>query len=139
MSPWLPDAAAVGLTANAFIIALAIMDRLISPRTKTIRLERSVSDVLSVGTRNPVTLRATNRSRFALTVELSDVPPEPSRLEGMPARIKLPGGKPRELTYQLRPGKRGRSKFAGVYLRFRTRFGLWGLMARRALETPAKS
>jgi len=135
---WIPQGLQIGLAANLVLVVLAVLDRLISPPLRRVEVVREVSEVLSVGTRNPVTLRVTNHTRGRLTVELADVVPEPSRTTGLPAELRVPAGKTREHTYHLTPNRRGRNQFAALYVRFPSRLGLWTLMERRALETPVR-
>ncbi len=137
-SPWVPVGLQVGLTLNVFVIALAVLDLLVSGSPRRVRVDREVSDVLSVGTRNPVTLRVENRNAQRLSLELMDAPPTPSRTDGLPARLRVPARKTREITYHVTPGQRGRSQFPELHLRFPTRLGLWTLMQRRPLQTPVK-
>ena len=57
---WWPWLAEVGLIANLVLAAVAAADALLTPSPRLISVTREVSDVLSVGARNPVTLSATN-------------------------------------------------------------------------------
>lgn len=133
-----PDGVRVGTMANLLILVVALLDRVLSPSPRRLVVERLVSDVLSVGSRNPVTLRVENRAQTAVRVELVDTPPEPCRTTGLPARMKVPAGRAREVTYHLWPGRRGRGQFGELYLRFRSRLGLWTLADTRPIRTDVK-
>ena len=69
-SVWIPEGLAVGLAANLVLVALAVADRLLTPSAGQVQISREVSEVLSVGTRNPVVLRVANRSSVRVDVEL---------------------------------------------------------------------
>ncbi|MCZ6795706.1 MAG: DUF58 domain-containing protein [Planctomycetota bacterium] len=133
-----PELASLGLVANLVLVAIAVADLLLTPSTRQIELERETSEVLSVGTENPVSLRAVNRSQHHLEVELTDEPPRPSRTEGLPLRMELTPWKARSASYRLVPRRRGQNRFDAVHLRFASRLGLWTLMERRPLPLPVK-
>lgn len=137
-SPWVPAALVVGLAANVVVVALALVDLLITPSPGRVVVTRELAPVLSVGARNPVRLRVESRARLPLRVELSDSPPQPSRVEGLPARVRVPGHRARELSYTLTPGRRGRHRFGPVYLRFPSRLGLWLRSEERPLDQEVK-
>lgn len=138
LSYWYPEGVRMGTLANLFLLTLAVLDRVLTPGPRRIGIERHVSDVLSVGSRNPVTLRVENRSGATLRLEILDAPPEPSRTVGLPLRLKIGPRRAREVTYHVHPGRRGRSRFAAVYLRYPSRLGLWTLQQSRPLETQVK-
>ncbi|MDY0002239.1 MAG: DUF58 domain-containing protein [Polyangia bacterium] len=137
-APWYPEGIQLGTMANLFILTLAILDRVLTPSPRRIALERRVSDVLSVGTPNPVTLRVENRSGQTLRLELLDAAPEPSRTIGLPLRLKIPSKRTREVTYHLRPGQRGKGIFSALHLRYPSRLGLWTLQQTRPIRTEVK-
>ena len=130
---WMPTWAVLGILVNLGIGLTAIIDLLISPRTRRVRVEREFAPVFSVGKFNRVTLRAVQRSAVAIRVEFSDEPPQPGQVEGLPAELLLEPGRAAELTYDFEPFRRGRFTFGAVYLRFETRLGLWMRDERREL------
>ncbi len=128
-----PSFAFFGLLANIAVAIVAIADLVISPPTAAIVVEREVSDVLSVGTRNRVTIRASNRSASPIEVEFHDETPVPGHVEDLPAAIELEPWKERELDYWFEPHRRGKNRFEAVHLRFMTRLGLWTRVERRPM------
>ena len=131
---WMPPAAELGILADAVVLLVAALDILFTPPPRRLEVAREVSEVLSVGARNPVTLVVVNRSRYALEAEITDEPPEPSNTDGLPVTLALPPWKERRAVYHLEPRRRGRNRFRAVHLRYRTRLGLWCRMERRPLE-----
>lgn len=135
---WLSELTQVGLAANLVIVAAAAADLLLTPRPRVIEVVREVSQVLSVGAVNRVTLQIANRSELPMAVELTDEPPQPSEMSGLPATVELSPWKEKSLTYDLVPQQRGPSGFAAVHLRYGSRFGLWTILERRPLPSPVR-
>lgn len=137
-SVWISEGLQVGLAANLVLVALALADRLWTPPPERIQITREVSEVLSVGTRNPVVIRLANRTSARVDVEIVDAPPEPSLTQGLPLTLRVPAGRTRERTYHLTPQRRGRSSFSSMYVRYPSRMGLWTMMQRRPIETAVR-
>jgi len=139
---WIPPAVGLGVLANLIIVLLAVIDLMITPSTRHIDIEREVSEVLSIGTRNTVVLRvifrAKNRSGSELSVTVTDEPPEPCSTENLPLRFTLLPWKAQAATYRLQPRRRGRNRFSSIHLCFVSRMGFWTLMERRPLPFPVK-
>jgi len=138
LSAFVPGAAAIGILVDLVLLAFAAADLLVTPSPRRIAVEREASEVLSVGAENPVRIRAQNRSRVTVTVEIRDEPPEPSETDGLPVRLVLSPWKVTEAVYRLRPRQRGRRRFSAVHLRYPSRFRLWTLMERRPLVEEVK-
>ena len=124
----------LGLLLNVLLLGTAALDLFVTPRARRIRISRHVSEVLSVGARNPVELRLLNQSKTSLELEVSDEPPEPGVTEGLPLRLSLPPWKERAALYHFEPQRRGHSRFANVHLRYRSFLGLWTIQDRRRLN-----
>jgi len=137
-SVWYSEGLQVGLAANLVLVALAVADRMWTTRAEQLQITREVSEVLSVGTRNPVVMRVFNRSAARVVLEIVDAPPEPSTSQGLPLTLRVPAGLTREATYHLTPQRRGRSSFSSVYVRYASRLGLWTMMQQRPIETPVR-
>lgn len=126
-----PNASRIGLSLLFGLLAVAVLDVLISPRLRTIEVYRETRDVLSVGARNSIRFFLRNTSRRAIEIQLHDEPPLPCDIDGLPATLVLEPGKIRHWTYHVTPQLRGQNHFGDVFLRCRSRFGLWTLLARR--------
>ncbi len=135
---WAPPLAAAGILGNMLLLALALADALATPSSRKVHIVREVAEVLSVGTRNPVALVATNKSRFPLHVELADSPPVPSSVSVPFLAIDLPPWKERSASYHVEPKRRGRNLFTSVHIRFKSLFGFWTVVEKRRLENPVR-
>ncbi len=130
-APW----ADVGLLAAALLAAAAAWDAVRSPSPTAVAVERDAAEVFSVGAPNLVTLHLTNRGAAPITVEIHDSPPTPGAVEGLPTRVSLGAGavaaeRTASATYHVTPHLRGARAFGCVFLRSRTRWGLWERHAR---------
>ncbi|MAT15334.1 MAG: hypothetical protein CMJ46_08705, partial [Planctomyces sp.] len=133
---WLPTATTVGQIGLVFLLVLLVVDLSLSPSFKQIRIERSVSEAMSVGVPNPVKLNIQNRNGQKVELRLHDEPPEPSTLEGLPARIVLRPQRETSITYHALPERRGPNAFGRLFLRMRSRFGFWQLFEERVINQP---
>jgi uncharacterized protein (DUF58 family) len=138
LGAWAPGIVTLGLTMNLIILGAALLDLLLTPAPRRILLARETSEVFSVGALNPVVLRATNQSPMPLEIELSDEAPQPGVTLDLPVVLALPPWKERSVTYHFEPQRRGTKSFPAMHLRYRSRFGLWTLAERRALETTVR-
>ncbi|HCP12684.1 MAG TPA: hypothetical protein DIT89_10150 [Planctomycetaceae bacterium] len=123
------------LLANLLLLGLAVVDLLISSSPHDIEVLRRISDVLSLGADNPAVLQVRNLSQQPLEIELHDDAGPLCAVERLPQSLELGVGKSGEVSYIVRPGRRGASVMPAVHLRFRTRLGLWVRQQERPLET----
>ena len=86
---WYPAFTLVGLAANGVLALVAGLDLYRTVRPDRFETLREVSNVLSVGAQNPVVLRLLSRAPGPMTLEVTDEPPEPSRVEGLPIEVEL--------------------------------------------------
>jgi uncharacterized protein (DUF58 family) len=135
---WAPPLILAGLALNCLLTVVAIVDYARTVRPDRIEALREVSEVLSVGVPNLVTLRLMNRGSQPLRVEVTDEPPDPSRTEGLPFACELVPQREVEAAYHVRPLKRGPNRFPRVHFRYPSPFGLWTRTARRALATEVR-
>lgn len=133
-SLWVPELRLLGWAYNGLVLAAAFADFLLTPSTGQVKVEREVSEVLSVGAWNPVKLLVENRTGRFLEVELNDEPPLPCEVRGLPARLDLEAGRERGLRYQVEPQARGQGEFLAVHLAFTGVLGLWRMQERRELH-----
>ena len=138
MGVWQRDIADLALIGNLILLAVAIADLVLSPAPHQIEAERKVSEVLSVGTNNPVELVLNNRSRRKLEVDVHSEPGDLCETEGLPQSVTLEPFKEESIRYKLRPLRRGPSELQGIHLRFRTFLGLWTRHDERELITPIR-
>jgi uncharacterized protein (DUF58 family) len=131
----LADAA---LIANLMVLLLALLDLLISPGPASLEITREISDVLSAGTSNPAALLIRNTSGHGIRITVHDDPGPHCTVEGLPQTVLVTPWKQVQVTYFVRPVRRGASAMVGVHLRYPTRLGLWMRHQIRPLETPLR-
>ncbi len=128
----------VALLANLLLLGVALVDLLISSVPEDVQIERRISDVLSLGADNPAVLQVRNASPYPLQIDLHDDPGPLCTVDRLPQTLELGAGKSGEVTYTVRPSRRGASVMPCVYLRFPTRLGLWTRQQQRPLVTPIR-
>ncbi|MGH7202760.1 MAG: DUF58 domain-containing protein, partial [Planctomycetaceae bacterium] len=128
----------VGVLLTLLVFALALVDLVVSPSLARVDVQRNVGEVLSVGARNPVRLLIKSRNPSTLWLEVHDEPPAPCETIDLPFTVELRPDRTREFTYHVVPHLRGRSEFGRVYLRARSRLGLWTLQDVRHLPQPVR-
>lgn len=128
----------VALLANLLLLGVALVDLLISSVPEDVQIERRISDVLSLGADNPAVLQVRNASPYPLQIDLHDDPGPLCTVDRLPQTLELGAGKSGEVTYTVRPIRRGASVMPCVYLRFPTRLGLWTRQQQRPLVTPIR-
>lgn len=137
-SIWVPGLRLIGTLLNVGLLSCAIVDRLVSPGLKWLKVSREVSPVLSVGAANPVLLHVFNQSSQSFDIELIDEYPQPATSSDFPLSLTVPPETERTAKYALQPQRRGRSRFDAVHLRTVSRLGMWMLQERRELPTDVR-
>ncbi len=135
LAAWSPEWVSLGVGLNLVLASLALADLLLTPPPARIGIVREVRDVLSTGAPNLVRLHLTSRALRPVELELTDEVPAPSRVEGLPQRLRLEPGQQVSVSYHLVPQRRGVNRFAAVHLRYPSRLGLWVRQQRRPLES----
>jgi uncharacterized protein (DUF58 family) len=126
-----PALTRVVLVADAAWALVAALDAVLGRRA-LVSVVREPPEVFSVGRANAVRLRIRSRSRRALTVQvMDDVPPDVTAI-GLPATVQLPPGGRADLTYHVRPSRRGSYRLGDHTVRYPTPLGLW----QRQLRLP---
>ena len=132
---WLPGGSAIDVSGrtladitlllNLVLVVIAGVDLLISAGPDDVSVEREISDVLSVGTANPVKLVLTSRSRLPLKLTVHDDPGELCETDRLPQEVRLDPWKEKTIQYVVTPLQRGATELSAVHLRFPTVLGLW--------------
>lgn len=133
-----PAIAATGELLTLLIAVVAALDLIVSPSLRKIEFERDCSEVMSVGARNAVRVKLRNRNRTSLTVEVHDEPPGPCTIFDLPARARLRPGRETSIQYHVTPHHRGKNGFGKLFLRCRSRLGLWTLTDERTEDRPIR-
>jgi len=122
-----------GIFANLVALAVAVYDLWHSTGLSRLDVAREAPPVMSVGARNVIRVWLNNRGRGELVVEIEDSPPQPAMVEGLPLVARLPSGGSRELHYHIVPQRRGAHEFGTLFVRTRSRLGLWNFQEQRGL------
>jgi len=117
------------------VLVLMVVELISVPRRNDFSIERKCGHIASLGKTQPVSLIVTHRGGRNQILEVRDGAEE--RLHPQPEELLLAiRAKSRSTVhYELRPTRRGRFELRSVYLRTRSRWGLW----QRTLEYPVLS
>jgi len=118
LQPWRLPAAALLFVALAY-------DYLQASHERPPELRRMLRSSIPVGVWSTVTLSLQNHGRRPLALCLHDHHPGDFEVEGMPVRHTIPAQRRLQLSYAIRPPRRGNAQFSGTDLFIRSPFGLW--------------
>ncbi len=106
------------LGADGVLLLLAITDAGIA-RSSRVEIERRPLDRLSIGRDNPVVLKVRPRAEGARACQLQIRDSYPPTMQGttMPLLADLTAREPTELTYTVRPNRRGEVSWGDIHLR----------------------
>ncbi|MEM1304167.1 MAG: DUF58 domain-containing protein, partial [Planctomycetota bacterium] len=110
---------------DGLLALVAVVDLLSIAKEGQFAVERQVGLTASLGQNHPVTLTVSNRDARDQPVWVRDGVPEGVAAEPDEFCVQLPARSRSTLRYQIKPERRGEFFFDGVYLRVRSRWGLW--------------
>ncbi len=113
----------VGLDSVA--LGLVVIDLAALPWKETLTAERQVGLIASLGGVHPVTLTISNLRQRDLTVWIRDGVPEALEADPEEFTVVLRGLSRSTVHYQMRASRRGAFTLSAVYLRVRSRWGMW--------------
>lgn len=119
------DVFPVVLAVDVAVVAVAAWDLFSLPSTKTFSAARECQRIASLRKTHRVTLTITNHGKRTQNVWIrDDVPPE---LDPLPDEfhVRTPGQSRSTLHYDLKAKRRGAFELTKVFLRVRSRLGLW--------------
>ena len=121
-----PAMLTVTFLIDLVLAVVVTIDLFTLPRHRDFTVKRELGRVASLAKRHQVRLWLVNQSQRPYEVDVRDdappiLRPDPDHFAALesPPRSRL------ELQYVLRPGRRGAFNLAEVYLRARSRWGLW--------------
>ena len=123
------------LSLDSLLITLAMVDLFTLGREKQFAVERQVGLIASLAKTHSVSLTITNRSGRDQPVWIRDGSPEELTAEPEEMVVRLPSQSRSTLQYLLRAKRRGAFELPAVYLRIRSKWGLW----QRILQIPVVS
>ena len=107
------------------LVVLAIGDFLTLPRERAFSAERQAMRIVSLGKNHPVTLTLTNHGQREFFLWVRDDLPEGFVATPEEFPLKVGARSRTTLRYELRAQRRGAFTLETVYLKVRSRFGLW--------------
>jgi len=113
------------LAFDGALVTLALADLLTMPSAGRFGVERQMMRVASLKKPHPVALTIVNRSSRAHSVWIRDGVPPPTVAEPDQMLVRLAPRSRATLRYSLKAGRRGVVEIGSVYLRLRSRLGLW--------------
>jgi uncharacterized protein (DUF58 family) len=125
------------LIADAALAVLAALDAVLG-RPVLVRAEREPPRIFSVGRANLVRLHLGSRSRRELVVLVNDDAAPGLVTQGLPKTVTLPAHGHAEVTYHVRPDRRGLYELGDHHLRWQTPLGLWWRQVRVASRHPVR-
>ena len=123
------------LALNAALLLMAIGDLLSLPRQGQFTVQRDTLRVASLKKSHPVAITIVNRGARSESIWIRDGLPPPLAAEPIELSLRLGPRSRATLRYQLRASRRGAFSLTQIYLRVRSRLGLW----QRFLIYPAES
>ena len=117
-------------------LSAVVLDLLTITGPSGLRVERQMLKSASLGGTHDVSLLLDNRSNRTQLIDVCDDLPPGLTAEPEMQRIVLEPGKRMEVEYKIRPLQRGSFAFKSVYLRLRSRVGLWQRQVNR--ECPSE-
>jgi uncharacterized protein (DUF58 family) len=125
----------VPLIVLDFVILVATIGDVIATLGDRLRVERSTSEIFSIGRPNVVTVTIRNRSPRTIDATIGDDPLGDALAEGLPARTPIAPHATIIVRYEITPTRRGPRRFRAVTVHYP---GPLGLCARRErFELPA--
>jgi uncharacterized protein (DUF58 family) len=124
------------LAYDALLLVLCVVDRSMTPKPKTFRLERRVEDTLSLGEANPVDLEILNSPAFSTRLEIRDEYPAGFRADRETCPLSVGPGVRGRVRYRVTPLARGEYGFGSIHFRYPSLLRLVHLAGK--VEQPKK-
>jgi len=132
----LPVLPVVGVGVMLALLALAVIDGLVSRSRDEVEVNRRVQDVLSLGAQNRVELTVHNRTSRELHLRVKDDPPTEFETPERMREIVLDPWERRTVAYTTTPRRRGDYEFDALHVRClsRLRLAWWQRRVEAARE-----
>jgi uncharacterized protein (DUF58 family) len=129
-----PSSILVPLGLDAALLALALVDFLVTPSPKKIEVARPLPYPLAVDRPNDISLEIANRTGRNVTMRIHDDIPRQCRTEDLPMTSRIPAGSGSRLLYRVTPVERGDGEFGDITFWLK---GVLGLVWKRG-RSPAR-
>jgi uncharacterized protein (DUF58 family) len=139
MGNWLSILVPVALLMGIGLIGMLLLDRHYAGTVDQFRIERHHDQKLSLGAQNRIALRITSRARRPIELTVRDEPPLMfvGAMEAIQTQT-LPPLDTTELTYHVRPLRRGDYRFGDINLRWDSPMGFYIRQAVIPASAPVK-
>lgn len=107
-----------------FVLLVSLFDLFLSPSKKGFELEREVPEEIERHQEGKITLTMTNRTGRSARFHWTDDLPETIQTEQR-FSVEINGNQELTINQPILPNERGLFKFKQVYVRYRSRLGLW--------------
>ena len=130
---WIPGLAFAAFVLDLLILLALVADNALTPPAKLISAQRFSNERLSIGRKNDLLLEVYSQAAIPVKVQLRDSFPAALDVDVQEFEFTLAPSSKASLEYSLLPRRRGAYEFGSIYLRYRSRLGLFW----RHLQFPA--
>lgn len=110
---------------SAVVLLLGLLDLQLVRQQPLPGVKRVLRGSIPVGVWSKIELQLSNNSSRGLRLTLHDHHPADFDIQGLPREVFLSARRKLELSYRIRPQRRGDGEFPGINLILRSPFGLW--------------
>lgn len=115
----------LGFILMGVLLALALLDLLLSPSVKKLDGLRINSEVLSLGATNTIRLKIYNGNKQNIYIEVTDQYPDEGNVQDIPEKLMISPITSEQLIYKFTPITRGKHQFGKIIVHLRTHLRLW--------------
>lgn len=133
--PWWPNLFLLVAALDLAVLGVGAVDLATLPRKKSFAAERQTTRTASLGQKHRVTLTISNLGQVGRNLWIRDDAPQEFEPSPEEFHIDLKGRSRAVLHYEAKPTRRGAFTLERVYLRVRSRLGMW----RRHLTYPCET
>lgn len=130
-----PDALPMIILIDAIILAIAVGDALMLPRSSQFNVDRVVQRVASLGKNHQVQIRISYRGARPYSIVIRDDLPDTFQPKPEEFAFRLTERSRAEMHYEFKPHRRGAFVLGAIHVRARSRWGLW----KRYFSFPCES
>ncbi len=117
---------------DLFALSVVVLDLLTITGPSGLSVERQMLKSASLGGTHDVKLCLDNRGDRTQLIDVCDDLPPGLTADPEVQSVILPPGKRMEVDYQIRPLRRGSFQFESVFIKLKSRLGLWQRQVKRA-------
>jgi uncharacterized protein (DUF58 family) len=119
-----------GAAVDAVWLAAMLVDFFLTPPARRLEAGRAVADRLSIGRQNEVAIEVFNGAGQNMKLRLRDAFPQTIQADVREFEFQAPARSRVKLEYSLLPRSRGAFAFGDIFIRYRSRLGLFWRQVR---------